>query len=82
MINVQSEDLGSVAGLYAVALALAGVTSNNGEVRTSDGEDSTAIVGVGVELALLRVGEGAVGHGEYGVCGVDVCGCRSGWFGR
>ena len=75
MIDAQSEDFGRIAGLYAVAFALAGVTSNDGEVRTSDGEDGTAIVGVGVELALLGVGEGAVGHGGRGCAGwmeVDV----------
>ena len=38
-----------------VTLALPGVTCNYTEVRTGNGEDGTAVLGVGVELALLGV---------------------------
>lgn len=57
MIDAQSEDLWRVAGLDAVALALTGVAGDDSEVRTSDSEDGTAVVGAGVERALLGVGE-------------------------
>ena len=80
MSDAQTENFGSIAGLYAIALALASVTSNDGEVGTGDGKDGAAVVGVGVELALLGVCEGTVRHGESGGCVVDED--ASGWSGR
>ena len=77
MIDAQSEDLGRIAGLDAVALALPGVARDDCEVRTGDGEDGAAVVGVGVELALLGVCEGTVGHGGRSSVGV-VDGGRDG----
>lgn len=61
----QSEYFGRVASLNVVALALAGVASDDGKVRSSDGEDGAAIFCVRVELSLLRVCDGGhVGHEE------------------
>lgn len=62
MIDAQSEDFGCVTSLDAVALTLTSVTGDDSEVCTSDSEDSAAVVRVGVEGALLGVGERAVGH--------------------
>ena len=62
MIDAQPEDLGCITGLDTVTLALPSITSDDGEVRTSDGQDGTAIVGIRVELPLLRVCEGSVRH--------------------
>ena len=60
--DAQSEDLWRITGLYAVAFTLAGVARDDGEVGAGDGEDGAAVVGVGVEGALLWLGEGAVWH--------------------
>jgi hypothetical protein len=49
----QTENLWRISGLDAVALGLSCVPSNNTEVRPSDGEDSPAVLAVGVELPLL-----------------------------
>lgn len=76
VIDAQSEDLGGIAGLDTVAFALPSVPRDDREVRTSDGEDCAAVVGVGVELALLGVCERTVRHGvddggRGGRCGRD-----------
>lgn len=60
--DLQSEYLWCVSGLDAVTLALPSVTCNDGEVRTSNGEDGASILCVGVELSLLGLCEGTVGH--------------------
>lgn len=52
-MDVQSEDLGCVARLDAVTLALPGVAGDDSEIGTCNGEDGAAIFRVGVELALL-----------------------------
>ena len=59
---VQSENFGSVTCLNAVSLTLPCVTRNDREVRTGDGEDGTSVRRVGIELSLLGLGEGTVGH--------------------
>jgi hypothetical protein len=56
----QAEYFGGVTSLDAVALALTGITSDDGKVCTSDCENCAAIFGVWVELPLLRVCDG--GH--------------------
>lgn len=53
--HVQSKNLWRVACLDAIALALPRVTGDDREVRTSDGQDGTAIFSVGVELPFLGV---------------------------
>jgi hypothetical protein len=63
--NGQAEYFGRVASLDAVALALTGITSDDGKVCTCDGENCTAIFGVWVKLPLLRVCDsGHVRHEE------------------
>ena len=62
MINAQTEDLGCVAGLDAVAFALSRIASNDSEVRAGDGENGATVVGVGVEGPLLGLGERTVRH--------------------
>lgn len=46
----------------AVALALPCVTSNYAEICTGNGKDGAAVLGVGVELALLGACKRAVWH--------------------
>jgi hypothetical protein len=62
-VNAKSEWVGTdgqskyfwrVASLDVVALALAGVASDDGKVGASDGEDGAAVFCVRVELSLLR----------------------------
>lgn len=53
--NAQLEDFGCVTRLDTVALALPSVTSDNGEICASDGEDGASVLGVGVEGVLLRL---------------------------
>ncbi len=66
--SIQSENLGGIAGLDAVTLALAGVAGNDREVSACDGEDCAAIFGIRVKLPLLRVkNSGHVWH--WGLCG-------------
>lgn len=60
--HVQSENLWCVTCLDAVAFALPRVACDDREIRTSDGQDSAAILGVGIELPFLRVGVRTVGH--------------------
>ena len=50
----QAEYFGGVASLDAVALALTGITRDDGKVCTRDGENCAAIFSVRVELPLLR----------------------------
>lgn len=54
-MDLQAEYFGGVASLDAVALALTGITSDDGKVCTRDGKNCAAIFGVWVELPLLRV---------------------------
>jgi hypothetical protein len=62
-MNRQSEYFGRVASLNVVTLALAGVASDDGKVRASDGEDGAAVFCVWIELSLLRDCDGGhVGH--------------------
>jgi hypothetical protein len=64
-MNGQAEYFGSVASLDAVALALTGITSDDGKVSTCDCENCAAIFGVWVELPLLRVCDsGHIRHEE------------------
>jgi hypothetical protein len=61
----QAEHFGGIASLDAVALALTGITSNDGKVCTGDCENCAAVFGVWVELPLLRVCDsGHVRHEE------------------
>lgn len=61
---IQSEDLGGVASLDAVTLALAGVAGDDSKVSACDSEDRAAIFGIWVKLPLLRVcNSGHVWHG-------------------
>lgn len=77
-LHVQSEDFRCVSCLDAVALALPGVSGNDREVRTGDGEDGAAVLRVGVELAFLGAGEGTVGHDEYSDLAAAAVGGRGG----
>jgi hypothetical protein len=62
-LDAQPEYFGCIASLNVVALALAGVTSDDSKVCTCDGEDGATIFGVWVELSLLGVCDGGhVGH--------------------
>lgn len=61
--HAQTKDLGGISSLDAVALALPRVACNDTEVCACDGENSSSVVAVGVELALLRpVSGGSVLH--------------------
>jgi hypothetical protein len=51
--DAQFEDLGCISRLDVVPFALTGITSDDGEVSTGDGEDGTAILCVGVERLLM-----------------------------
>lgn len=61
---LQSEDLWCISRLDAVSFALSGVTCDDSKICACNGEDSSAIFRVGVELSLLWLGEGTVGHDE------------------
>ena len=62
-LDAQAEYFGCIASLNVVALALAGVASNDSKVRACDGEDGATIFGVWIELSLLGVCDGGhVGH--------------------
>ena len=64
-LDGQAEYFRGVASLDAVALALTGITSDDGKVCTGDGENCAAIFGVWVKLPLLRVCDsGHVRHEE------------------
>lgn len=64
-MDEQAEYFWGVAGLDAVALALTGITSDDGKVCTCDGKNCAAIFGVWVKLPLLRVCDsGHVRHEE------------------
>lgn len=56
--DVQSEDLGRIARLDAVALALASVPGDDSEIFAGDGKDGAAVVAVRIELSLLGVNDG------------------------
>lgn len=72
-LDGQAKYFGSVAGLNAVALALTGITSDDGKVSTRDGENCAAIFCVRVELPLLRVCDsGHVRHFKREECG-GIC---------
>ena len=67
MYGIQSEDLGGVASLDAVTLALAGVASDDSKVCACDSEDRAAIVSIRIKLPLLWVcNSGHVWHGGGG----------------
>lgn len=57
----QSENFRCIPRLYAVALTLSGVSGNDGEVCTSNGENGTAILSVRIERMLLR----SLGHRHH-----------------
>lgn len=62
--GIQSEDLGGVASLDAITLALAGVASNDSEVCACDGKNCAAIFSIRIEGPLLRVcNSGHIRHG-------------------
>lgn len=57
VVCLQSEDLWRVSRLDAEALALPGVTCDDGKVCACNSEDGSAILCVGIELSLLWLGE-------------------------
>jgi hypothetical protein len=66
----QAEHFGCIARLDTVSFTLPGVTCNDREIRTGDGEDGAAVLCVRVELASLGLGVGTVGHCVFWWAGV------------
>jgi len=53
-VTLQSEDFWRITSLDAVAFGLPGVSCDDAEILSSYGQDSSTVLGVGVEMPLLR----------------------------